>query len=122
MTPSFFTPLRGQAFLGRGFQEDEAKPGADKFVVLTYGLWQSHFGGDPAIVGHDIRLNGDPYRVTGVLPADFELTVRFAMANAEGKFRNHLWDLFESPLRLTLLPAAGKTEPLRLLQAGRAAA
>ena len=73
VTPSFFTTLRRQPVVGRSFQEDEAQPGNDKFVVLTYGTWMSHFGGDRSIVGHDIRLNGDPYRVTGVLPADFEL-------------------------------------------------
>src|SRR5206468_3666457 len=33
----------------------------------------THFGADPTIVGRDIRLNGEPYRVTGILPADFEL-------------------------------------------------
>jgi putative ABC transport system permease protein len=73
VTPSFFTTLRRQPFIGRAFQEDEAKPGADKFAVLTHAFWTSHFGADRSIVDHDIRLNGEPYRVTGVLPADFEL-------------------------------------------------
>src|SRR6266550_5416271 len=36
VTPSFLTTLGRQPFLGRGFTEDEAKPGADKFVILTY--------------------------------------------------------------------------------------
>jgi len=73
VTPSFFSTLGRRPFLGRAFVDDEARPGADKFVVLTYSTWASHFGGDRAIVGRDIRLNGEPYQVTGVMPADVEL-------------------------------------------------
>ena len=47
--------------------------GANKFAVLTYGMWTTHFGADRSIVGRDIRVNGEPYQVTGVLPADVEL-------------------------------------------------
>ena len=73
VTPSFFATLRRQPSIGRAFQEDEAKPGADRFAVLTHTFWTSHFGADRSIVDHDIRLNGEPYRVTGVLPPDFDL-------------------------------------------------
>ena len=76
VTPSFFSTLGRQPFLGRGFNEDEAKPEGDKFVVLTYGLWNSRFGADRTIVGRDIRLNGEAYRVVGVLPANFEIPSR----------------------------------------------
>jgi len=74
VTPSFFTTLQRQPFLGRGFTEDEARPEADNFVVLSYGLWQSRFGGDRSLVGRDIRMNGEAYRVVGVMGADFRLT------------------------------------------------
>src|SRR5215208_6036115 len=76
VTPSFFSTLQRQPFLGRGFTEDEAKPDADKYVVLTHGLWKSHYGGDAAVVGRDIRIGGVAHRVVGVLPADFELPGR----------------------------------------------
>ena len=76
VTPSFFSTLQRQPFLGRAFTEDDAKPGADKYVILTYGLWKSHFASDASLVGRDIRINGDSYRVVGVLPADFELPAR----------------------------------------------
>src|SRR5512145_3356708 len=56
VTPSFFSTLGRQPFLGRGFTEDEAKPDADKYVILTHGLWQSRFGGDASLVGRDIRM------------------------------------------------------------------
>ncbi len=76
VTPSFFSTLQRQPFLGRGFNEDEARPDADKFVVLTYALWASHYASDRGVVGGDIRVNGDRYRVVGVLPADFDLPAR----------------------------------------------
>jgi predicted permease len=76
VTPSFFSTLQRQPALGRGFTEAEAVPGADKQVILTHGLWQSRFGGDSSIVGRDIRMNGESYKVVGVLPRDFELPGR----------------------------------------------
>jgi predicted permease len=76
VTPSFFSTLRRGPFLGRAFTDDDAKPNADRFVVLTYGLWKTHFASDPSVIGRDIHLNGEQYVVLGVLPADFELPWR----------------------------------------------
>jgi predicted permease len=73
VTPSFFTTLQRQPFIGRAFREEDAKPAADKFAILTHGLWTSRFGADRAIVGRQIPLNGEAYEVTGVLAPDFEL-------------------------------------------------
>src|SRR6516162_2413953 len=66
VTPSFFTTIGRQPFIGRGFGVEDAKPGADKFAVLTYAVWTTHFGADRSILGRDIRINGEPYQVTGV--------------------------------------------------------
>src|SRR5829696_2411608 len=76
VTPSFFSTLQRQPFLGRGFSEEEARPDADKFSILTYGLWTSHYAADRGIVGRDIRVNGVAHRVVGVLPPDFQLPGR----------------------------------------------
>jgi hypothetical protein len=76
VTPSFFTTLQRQPFLGRGFTEDEARPEADRYAILTYAIWNSRFAGDRGIVGRDIRVNGEAYRVVGVLPQDFDLPAR----------------------------------------------
>jgi predicted permease len=70
-TPSLFTTLRVQPALGRPFTEDEARIGADKVVVLSHTTWQTHYAGDPAIIGRDVRLNDEPYRVIGVMPEGF---------------------------------------------------
>src|SRR4029453_15694126 len=40
-------------------------------IVLSYAFWQRRYGGDPAIVGRDIRLDGTPYRVVGILARQF---------------------------------------------------
>ncbi|HKJ91745.1 MAG TPA: ABC transporter permease [Longimicrobiales bacterium] len=45
-------------------------------VVLSYGLWQSAFGGDPGILGRTVDLEGVPYQVIGVMPADFHFPTR----------------------------------------------
>ncbi len=76
VTPSFFSTFGRHPFLGRGFTEQEAQPKADKYAVLTHGTWTTRFGGDVEIVGRDIRMNGESYRVVGVMPADFELPMR----------------------------------------------
>ncbi len=76
VTPSFFSTLGRLPALGRAFTEEEATAGADHFTILTYGLWNSRFGADPSIVGRDVRLDGVPYRVVGVLPADLDLPAR----------------------------------------------
>jgi len=70
-TPSFF-PLFGVGpILGRGLEAGDARPGNDHVVVLGYGLWQRYFTADRAIVGRDIRLNGEQYTVVGVMPPNF---------------------------------------------------
>jgi putative ABC transport system permease protein len=56
--------------LGRGFARHETGPGRPNVIVLAYELW-NRLGADPALVGRDVRLNGNAYTVIGVLPPDF---------------------------------------------------
>ena len=71
VTPSFFGVLRVNAHRGRVFTEDEAEPGQDQKVVLTYGYWQRAFGGQEAVIGQSLRVNGVAMPIVGVLPPDF---------------------------------------------------
>ena len=71
VTPSFFRVLGVQPHLGRTFTDAEGEQGNQLKIVLSYGLWQSAFGGDASIVGRDVRLDGNTYAVVGVMPQDF---------------------------------------------------
>src|SRR5262245_61686474 len=70
VTPSFFRLLRQMPALGRNFTDEEGELGHERKVILSDALWKK-MGGDPAIVGHDVRLSGDPYTVVGVMPPGF---------------------------------------------------
>ncbi|HUK30168.1 MAG TPA: ABC transporter permease, partial [Candidatus Acidoferrum sp.] len=73
LTPEMFTVLGVQPALGRGFQEDESKPGAPKVVILSDSLWRRKFSADPQIVGKAVTVNNTSRVVVGVMPENFEL-------------------------------------------------
>src|SRR5581483_5299252 len=66
-------PLPG----GRNFTAAEDKPGGERVAILSHGLWQRRFGGEPNIVGHTVTLNDAAFTVIGVLPANFRFLYRF---------------------------------------------
>jgi predicted permease len=72
-TANYFTVLGVRPTLGRGFlpAEDE-KPGGAPVAVISYRLWQTHFGANPDIVGRSIEINQRPYTIVGVTPALFQ--------------------------------------------------
>jgi predicted permease len=89
-TPSLFATLGAATAIGRTFTEDEAQTGADRVVVLGDAMWRNRFNADPAIVGRELRLNGESFRVIGVMPVGFmfpsretELYVPFAFTAAQ---------------------------------------
>ena len=71
VSEGFFAMLGVQPRLGRWFTPEEEKPGAERVVVISHALWMRKLGGRPEAVGSTIFLNDRPYRVTGVMPADF---------------------------------------------------
>jgi putative ABC transport system permease protein len=71
VSASYFRVFGAAPAVGRAFTADEDKVGGPRVAVLAYGLWMAHFGGDPAIAGKAILLNGDSYTVVGVLGARF---------------------------------------------------
>ncbi len=76
---NFFSVLGVEPMLGRTFQPGEDKQGAERVVVLTYGMWQRRFGADTSIIGQSLIINGDNHTVVGVLPSSFQ----FALRNAD---------------------------------------
>jgi putative ABC transport system permease protein len=68
---NLFAVLGANPLLGRTFTEEEQWEGRSRVAVLSFGLWQSAFGGDPSIVGRTITLSGRGYDVVGVMPRTF---------------------------------------------------
>jgi putative ABC transport system permease protein len=72
VTQSFFPLLGVQPLIGRIFNPEEEKFGAEKVAVLSYALWQSRYGGSHDILNSNIQLNGEKYTVVGVMPQGFQ--------------------------------------------------
>lgn len=71
VSAELFSVLGVRPEIGRIFSSGDDAPGRDSFVVLSHGLWQQRFGGDRAIIGRSIELEGVSREVAGVMPADF---------------------------------------------------
>jgi putative ABC transport system permease protein len=67
-TPSLFAVLGVNPILGRAFLPEEEQWGHDKVVILSYGLWQTRFGGNKNIVGQVVHLHDQEYLIVGVMP------------------------------------------------------
>ncbi len=75
VTANFWTLLGTSPLIGRTFSEEEDRRSAP-LVVISWGLWQRRFGGDPSIAGRKIVLNGEPWMVVGVMPRGFSFPGR----------------------------------------------
>ncbi len=71
ITASLFPTMGVQPFLGHGFTERNEQWGEHRVAILSYGLWQRTFGGDPKVVGRQAHLGGEIYTIVGVMPQDF---------------------------------------------------
>ncbi len=67
----FLPLLRVSPLVGRNFSVEEDLPDAGPVAIVSHRLWQTHWAGDPDILGRRITLSGKPYTVVGVLPSDF---------------------------------------------------
>jgi putative ABC transport system permease protein len=76
VSANFFSLLGVNLLLGHGFAAEEAQPGHGNVVILSFGFWKERFGGDPAIVGKFIVLNGRPQAVVGVAPQNFQWFIK----------------------------------------------
>ncbi|HKU74602.1 MAG TPA: ABC transporter permease, partial [Pyrinomonadaceae bacterium] len=74
VSSDYFAVLGVKPELGRVFTRDEDKPGAPPVLLLSHGLWQRRFGGDPNILGREIDLGGKA-TVVGIMPPGFEYPI-----------------------------------------------
>jgi predicted permease len=70
-TANYFRLFGASVIHGRTFTPDEDRPNGAHVAVLSYGLWQRRFGGDPSIVGKSIPLSGVPHVVIGIVRPNF---------------------------------------------------
>ena len=95
VTPSWFTLLRVTPALGRPFLEEEGEVGREQEVILSHGLWEQLYAGDTSAIGRDLRVSGQPFKIVGVMPANFDFIdpeVRLWMPiafTAEEKTQHH---------------------------------
>jgi putative ABC transport system permease protein len=62
--------------MGRWFTEEEDVPGGDKVIVLGYDYWRDRFGASSSAIGQSITIDGNPWRVIGVMPRDYQSTIQ----------------------------------------------
>ena len=102
----FFKVLGVEPMLGRTFLPEDDQPGAPEVVVLTHGLWQRRFGGQPGLVGQPITLNGVKFIVIGVMPPNFQFHIKQRSGTGRPA---ELWTI------LSMLPGPGLNERGRFL-------
>jgi putative ABC transport system permease protein len=71
ITANLFDILGVKPRLGRGFLPEEEQPGKDRVLILSFGLWQRRFGGDPGIIGKAVAVNSVNRIIVGVMPPDY---------------------------------------------------
>ena len=85
VTTNHFDVFKTSPLVGRSFNERDGVPGAELVALISYGLWQSHFGGEASVVGQRVNLytsaaipmvpgafSGAPYTIIGVLPTSYQ--------------------------------------------------
>jgi putative ABC transport system permease protein len=71
VTHAYFSLFGASSMLGRTFTPQEDSPNGGKVVVLSYGLWQRKFGGNPNVIGTALSMGNEPYTIVGVLGKSF---------------------------------------------------
>jgi putative ABC transport system permease protein len=72
VSATYFRTLGVKPALGRDFRADEDVPNVPRVVILSHGLWQRRFGGDPSVIGKSISMGGPTMTVIGVMPKGFD--------------------------------------------------
>jgi putative ABC transport system permease protein len=99
VTWNFFETLSARPLMGRTFLPSDDQSGAQRVVVISRGLWETRFAGDPHIVGRSIKIGGESYIVVGVMPAEFQLPITgesnlwtpLALSQKERQDRSNSW-------------------------------
>jgi len=119
-----FEVLGARPLIGQTFRPGDDRPGAEPVIVLSYGTWQQHYGGDPNIVGRRIEANGRATTVLGVMPRDFyfpspemKVWVPLDLDPASSQYQNNGWLVLTGRIREGVTEAQVRENILALAQA-----
>jgi putative ABC transport system permease protein len=73
VTANYLSTLGTKPVLGRAFTADDDRPGTPPVALISYGLWQKHFGGNADVISQSLNLDGRSYNIAGVMPPGFDL-------------------------------------------------
>ncbi len=91
VSANLFPTLGVSPMLGRNIQPEEAQPGRDHEMILSYGLWVRRFHSDPGVVGRAVQVNGHDSRIVGVMPPDFDFPMRLATSVSTPSRHMEFW-------------------------------
>lgn len=98
MTANLLSTLGVAPIAGRGFLDSDDVPGAAPVALISNGLWQTAFGGDPGVIGSSIRLDGEVYEVVGIMGPDFDFPPPIDLEGNTVPRRNDVWMPFARDL------------------------
>jgi predicted permease len=113
ISAELFSVLGVSLLHGRSFRLDEDQPGRAPVAIISYGLWQSRYGGSADAIGRQLVYDGKPYTIAGIAPADFQLSGQADVftplgQNTEPRMQNREARFIHVVARLR--PAAALTE------------
>ncbi|HKP72929.1 MAG TPA: ABC transporter permease, partial [Pyrinomonadaceae bacterium] len=117
-----YFPLLGvRPALGRTLTREDEQPGAPRVIVISHGLWQRRFGGNPSIVGQQVNFGKDSLTVIGVMPPGFEFPFQEeAQDYWEPLFNSSAAKAEENNRGAHSLPVIGKLKPGVSIEQARA--
>ena len=123
VTPSYFGVMGVAPALGRAFTGDEGEIGNEKRVLLSDAFWRAQFAGDPAAIGRDLRVDGQPYTIVGIMPRSFQaldpevmlwrpLAFTAEQRSDEQRHSNNYWNIGRLKPGATLAQAQSQVDAL----------
>ncbi|HUB80020.1 MAG TPA: ABC transporter permease [Bryobacteraceae bacterium] len=89
VSPDFLSMAGVQPVIGRRFTSEEEKAGTAPVLLLSYTLWQTHFGAEQGVIGRVIHLDSGTYTIVGVLPPDFRWLEKCDVMEPMGVWATH---------------------------------
>ena len=105
ISAGLFSVLGISVLRGRAFRSEEDRPGAPPVVIISHGLWQRRYGGEPGAIGRPLVFEGKPYTIVGIVPERFQLEAEADVyiplgQNTTARMQNREARFIHAPARL----------------------